>query len=77
MNPEKAAGLSPELQTALQPLLAAIESVNEPVGEYNHEGEARVFYYSSHAKTSCDPVSTGARWKIDHVITDFRSIRNE
>jgi transposase len=35
MNPEKAESLSPELQTALQPLLAAIESVSERIAEYN------------------------------------------
>ena len=35
MNPEKAEGLSPELQAALQPLLAAIESVSERIAEYN------------------------------------------
>src|SRR3954451_16691849 len=31
MNPEKAEGLSPELQAALEPLLAAIESVSEQI----------------------------------------------
>ena len=35
MNPEKAEGLSRELQAALQPLLAAIESVSERIAEYN------------------------------------------
>jgi len=35
MNPEKAEGLSPELQAALEPLLAAIESVSEQIREYN------------------------------------------
>jgi transposase len=35
MNPEKAEGLSPELQRALEPLLAAIESLSERIGEYN------------------------------------------
>jgi transposase len=35
MNPEKAEGLSPELQRALEPLLAAIESVSERIAEYN------------------------------------------
>src|SRR5579864_7248461 len=35
MNPEKAESLSPELQAALQPLLAAIESVSERIAEYN------------------------------------------
>ena len=39
MNPEKAEGLSPELQTALQPLLAAIESVSERIAEYNERIE--------------------------------------
>src|SRR5450755_3439868 len=32
MNPEKAEGLSPELQRALEPLLAAIESLSERIG---------------------------------------------
>jgi transposase len=35
MNPEKAEALSPELQRALEPLLAAIESLSERIGEYN------------------------------------------
>ena len=40
MNPEKAEGLSPELQTALQPLLVAIESLSERIREYNQRIEA-------------------------------------
>jgi transposase len=39
MNPEKAEGLSPELQTALQPLLAAIESLSERIREYHQQIE--------------------------------------
>src|SRR5579872_1185556 len=39
MNPEKAEGLSPELQTALEPLLAAIESVSQRIAEYNERIE--------------------------------------
>jgi transposase len=39
MNPEKAEGLSPELQTALEPLLVAIESVSESIAEYNERIE--------------------------------------
>jgi transposase len=39
MNPEKAEGLSAELQTALQPLLAALESLSERIGEYNERIE--------------------------------------
>ena len=35
MNPEKAEGLSPELQRALEPLLSAIEEVSERICEYN------------------------------------------
>ena len=35
MNPEKAERLSPERQAALEPLLAAIESVSERIREYN------------------------------------------
>jgi transposase len=35
MNPEKAEELSPELQAALQPLLAALESLSEHIAEYN------------------------------------------
>jgi transposase len=35
MNPEKAEGLSPELQAALQPLLVALESLSEQIAEYN------------------------------------------
>jgi transposase len=40
MNPEKAEGLSPELQTALEPLLAAAESLSERIREYNEQIEA-------------------------------------
>jgi transposase len=40
MNPEKAGGLSPELQSALQPLLAEIESLSERIVEYNDRIEA-------------------------------------
>src|ERR1044072_6109043 len=39
MNPEKAEALSPELQVALQPLLAGIEAVSEQIGEYNERIE--------------------------------------
>src|SRR5690349_147362 len=35
MNPEKAEGLSPELQAALEPLLSAIEAASERICEYN------------------------------------------
>jgi transposase len=39
MNPEKAKALSPELQSALEPLLACIESVSEQIREYNERIE--------------------------------------
>ncbi len=39
MNPEKAKALSPELQTALEPLLAGIESLSEQIQEYNERIE--------------------------------------
>ena len=39
MNPEKAEGLSPELQTALEPLLAGIESLSERIVECNERIE--------------------------------------
>jgi transposase len=39
MNPEKAEGLSPELQRALEPLLAGIEAVSERIYEYNERIE--------------------------------------
>src|SRR5712675_139181 len=39
MNPEKAEGLSPELQAALQPLLATLESLSERIAEYNQRIE--------------------------------------
>src|SRR5207248_19123 len=39
MNPEKAEALSPELQAALQPLLAGIEAVSETIVEYNERIE--------------------------------------
>jgi transposase len=40
MNPEKAAALSPELQSALEPLLAEIASLSEHIAEYNDRIEA-------------------------------------
>jgi transposase len=39
MNPEKAEGLSPELQRALEPLLAGIEMLTEQIREYNERIE--------------------------------------
>src|ERR1700745_2548998 len=39
MNPEKADGLSPELQTELQPLLAAAEVLSQQIREYNERIE--------------------------------------
>ena len=39
MNPEKAEGLSPELQCALEPLLAGIEAVSARICEYNERIE--------------------------------------
>jgi transposase len=40
LNPEKAECLSPELQSALEPLLGEIESLSERIAEYNHRIEA-------------------------------------
>jgi transposase len=40
MNPEKAEGLSPELQTGLEPLLKTIEALSEGIREYNQRIEA-------------------------------------
>jgi len=39
LDPEKAEGLSPELQAALQPLLTALESLSEQIAEYNERIE--------------------------------------
>src|SRR2546427_8272000 len=39
VNPEKASALSPELQRALEPLLAGIESLSEQIREYNERIE--------------------------------------
>ena len=39
MNPEKAEGLSPELRTALEPLLVGLESVSQQIAEYNERIE--------------------------------------
>jgi transposase len=39
MNPEKAQGLSPELRSALEPLLTTLESISEQIREYNQRIE--------------------------------------
>jgi len=39
MNPEKAEGLSPELQAALKPLLTALQALSEQIAEYNQRIE--------------------------------------
>jgi transposase len=39
MHPRKRDALSPELQTALQPLLAAVEMLSDHIGEYNEQIE--------------------------------------
>ena len=39
MNPEKAAGLSPELRAALEPLLTALPALSRQIGEYNERIE--------------------------------------
>jgi len=39
MNPEKAQGLSPELQRTLEPLLTALASLSEQIAEYNGQIE--------------------------------------
>ena len=39
MNPEKAEGLSPELQRALEPLLAGIEELSQRICQYNERIE--------------------------------------
>ncbi len=40
LDPEKAEGLSPELQTALEPLLQTIKSLSAGIREYNQRIEA-------------------------------------
>jgi len=40
MNPEKAEGLSPELQRALEPLLSAIAELSQGICQYNQRIEA-------------------------------------
>jgi len=40
MDPEKAEGLSPQLQRAVEPLLATIEPLSEQIVEYNDQIEA-------------------------------------
>src|SRR6185295_16925454 len=46
LNPEKAEGLSPELQRALEPLLSAIAELSQRISEYNDriEGLAQASY---------------------------------
>jgi transposase len=40
VNPEKAQGVSPELQAALEPLLAAVESLSERIRKCNERIES-------------------------------------
>jgi hypothetical protein len=39
MNPERIQGLSPELRTALEPLLEGVKSLSERIGEYDERIE--------------------------------------
>ena len=73
MNPEKAEGLSPELQAALEPLLAAIESLSERIRECNERieelaqrklpagGAAETDQGSGHADRADVPADAGGR----------------
>jgi transposase len=51
MNPEKAEGLSSELQSALQPLLVALQSLSEQIREYNEQIEKLA--QDSYHKSNC------------------------
>jgi len=55
VNPEKAEGLSPELQAALEPLLAAVESLSEQIPEYNQ----RIEQFSAAELSASGAVETG------------------
>ena len=74
MNPEKAEGLSLELQTALQPLLAAIESLSERIREYNGQLTSRPF--SQRFRAPARPRTRPAR-KNAAAVTAKRRRRSE
>ncbi len=63
MNPEKAEGLSPELQSALEPLLAALESLSERIAEAQSVFRCREFDFERRRSSAGARVSrseTGA-----------------
>ena len=68
MNPEKAEGLSPELQRALEPLLACIESVSEQIREYNERIEALA--QQSYPQVALLKQIKGVGTLIAHVLAD-------
>jgi hypothetical protein len=68
MNPEKAEGLSPELQRATEPLLAGIESLSERIREYDERIEelAQKSYpqvVSAHPAGARSAAHTGPVWR--------------
>jgi len=89
MNPEKAEGLSPELQAALQPLLAGIESLSERIRECNERieelaqtsypqvlgAEAGGTWRQEREEASRDSDGTEARGVAASVVGEWRSVR--
>jgi hypothetical protein len=85
MNAEKVQGLSAELQAALEPLLAGIESLSEQIREYNERIEhlAQTHYHHTRMRTPlaptdrCDGAGSGSNGQekrsqddIDHVAEE-------
>jgi hypothetical protein len=70
MNPEKAQGLSPELQTALETLLAGIESLSEQIREYNERIETRTSFIAfgvvpSFCSSTIAPASSSTPYQFE------------
>ena len=75
MNPEKAHALSPELQTALEPLLAGIKNLSEQIREYHQRIEclAKQSYPQVELLKQAIPIC-GHCWCKEHSTSWDRSV---
>jgi transposase len=75
MNPEKAEGLSPELPRALEPLLEGIESLSEPIREYNERIEQLA--QESYPQVALSLASNGNAWVRQYLGSAITRVKAE